>query len=68
MGGWGRSGRRLRAVHAHVPVQVAALREAQQAQLALVGLLAAVDPQVLREGAAVREGLLAQPAPGLNAL
>lgn len=51
------------AVHPHMPVQVSALGEAQQAELALVRLLSAVDAQVLGERAAVRKGLLAQPTP-----
>lgn len=51
------------AVHAHVPVQVAGLREPEQAQLALVRLFARVDPQVFGERGRVAERLLAQPAP-----
>ena len=43
-------------------VEVAGLREAQQADLALVGLLAGVDAQVLGERRAVGERLLAEPA------
>lgn len=37
------------AVHSHVPVQVAGLREPEQAQLALVRFFARVYPQVFGE-------------------
>lgn len=50
-------------VHAHVPVQVAGLREPEQAQLALVRLFARVYPQVFGERGRVAERFLAQPAP-----
>ena len=38
------------------------LREAERAEFALVGLLAGVDPEMLRQSARVAESLLAQPA------
>lgn len=50
-------------VNAHVSVEVSGLGEAQLAELALVGLLAAVHPHVLRQGRRVREGLSAIFAP-----
>ena len=39
------------------------LRKAERAEFALVGLLAGVDPEMLRQSARVAESLLAQPAP-----
>ncbi len=45
----------LTLVDAHVAVEVARLREAQLAQLALVGLLARVHAHVLRQRGRVRE-------------
>jgi len=45
----------LALVDAHVAVEVARLREAQLAQLALVGLLARVHAHVLRQRGRVRE-------------
>ena len=47
----------------HVPVEIARLREAEQAEFALVGLLAAVDPHVFGQRRRIREGLLAHAAP-----
>ena len=38
------------------------LRKAERAEFALVGLLAGVDPEMLRQSARVTESLLAQPA------
>ena len=38
------------------------LRKAERAEFALVGLLAGVDPEMLRQSARVAESLLAQPA------
>ena len=52
-----------RRVHPHVAVEVARLGEAESAEAALVGLLAGVDPQVLRQRARVGKGLLALPTP-----
>lgn len=49
-------------MYPHVPVQIAALRKSEQAQFTFVRFLAAVDPKMLRERAAVRERLLAKPA------
>lgn len=51
-----------RSVHPHVSVEVPRLTESEQTQFALVRFFAAVDPQVFRQRAAVREGFLAQPA------
>lgn len=70
---WGMWGRRLlrlfllscheslavRSVDAHVPVQIAGLGEPQQAQLTLVRLFPAVDPQMFRERRTITERLLA---------
>ena len=42
---------------AHVPVEVARLREAQQTEFALVRFLAAVDAHVLRQRRGIGEGL-----------
>ena len=50
-------------MHPHVAVQIARLGEAEAAEAALVGLLAGMDPQVLRQRARVGKGLLALPAP-----
>ncbi len=51
------------SVDFHVPVEVARLGEAQHAQLALVRLLSAVYPHVLRQRRRVRERLPAHLAP-----
>lgn len=48
-------------VDAHVAVEVTGLAEAEETQLALVGLLPGVDPQVLRQRGGVAEGLFAHP-------
>jgi hypothetical protein len=50
-------------VDPHVPVEVPALAESQQAQLTLIRLFTRVDAQVLRQGRAVRESLLAESTP-----
>ena len=47
-------------VDSHVSVEVPRLREAQQADLALVGFLAGMDAKVFGQGGAVGERLLAQ--------
>ena len=46
----------------HVPIEVARLREAEQAKFALVGLLTRMNPHVLGECRRVGKGLFAHPA------
>ena len=49
-------------VYPHMPVEIARLREAEVAELALVRLLARVDAEVLGQRARVGEGLFAHAA------
>lgn len=46
----------------HVSVEVSRLREPQKTEVALIGLLSRVDPQVFGQSRAVGEGLLARAA------
>lgn len=48
-------------MHPHMPIQIATLRKPQQTQFTLVRFLATMYPQMFGEGAAVGEGLLAEP-------
>lgn len=50
------------SMHLHVPVQIARLRESEQAEFTLVRLLSRVYAQMFGECRTVRERLLAQPA------
>ena len=50
-------------VYPHVAVQIARLGKPEAAKAALVGFLARVNPQVLRQRARVGEGLLALSTP-----
>lgn len=47
----------------HVPVEIARLREAEETEFALIGLLAAMDAHVFGQRRRIREGLLAHAAP-----
>lgn len=50
------------AVDPHVSVEITGLREPQETDLALVGLLPGMDAQMFRQRRTVGEGLLAHPA------